>query len=147
MESEFRLGSHLHSVAPVVLANATYVARIRILLLQLFTDLVRLVVDVTLVLGPFFQVIAVVLYRATVTLLFVLRLAAQQLVMHQRAGALGLVAYFLVSGKEREREIYRAIRRIKKIIAANTVDTRRLTVTELFALPHDKETISKCRDD
>lgn len=68
--------SHLHSLVSAH-ADTTHVARIRIFILQLLQNLVRLIIDVTLVRGPFLQVIAVVPYRATVIPLLVYRLAAQ----------------------------------------------------------------------
>lgn len=72
--------------------DACEVAGVRVLVLELLVDRVFLAVDVTLVLGSLAQVIAVVFRRATVALLLVHRLTAEEIVIHQRARAFRLVA-------------------------------------------------------
>jgi len=94
--------SYLHFVPRAVslVANATDVARIRVLLLERLSELVLLAVDVTLCLGSPLQVITVVLCRATITLVLVHWRTLESLVIRQWSRAFGFIASLFAGTKE-----------------------------------------------
>jgi len=78
--------SYLHVVVSTF-ASAREVARFHVFGLQVVSDFVHIVLDITLIRGSVFQIIAVVLFRATVALVLVHRCTLSPFVERQRARA------------------------------------------------------------